>query len=478
MKKQTIFRRILLPAMIALLLLPPLSCLIFRRTAENYAYAEAIQELELLQQDIFPILQNSFSDTGSQILELRSKAARPSDPVKDFLLQISSLMRKTNGTAKLMILESRMKVIYPRDEQEREDILPLASDFITYIQENEGAFAGNTTELKSVDGQSYLINVYEVPIESAQIKYVIAYRAVSGLGLWVRDASLLVLIISSVFVLLIFVILWLAACSITRPLHQLCQKADQIGHGSFSGIEPSFRLKELEDLRLAMNRMSGQLEHADRVQRDFFQNVSHELRNPLMSISGYAQGIEQERFSSPKDAARTILAESGRLAALVNSLLTLSRMENESGDFALSLIPVIDAIEECLDRVNGLALKAGITVSLTSFDEALCVYGNEELICKVLENLLTNAIRYAKTAVTISVKPEKELLCISVADDGEGISDKDFPHIFERCYKGNGGNFGIGLAIARSAAQKMGGTLHAANLETGGAVFTLCLKSE
>ncbi|WP_125142345.1 sensor histidine kinase [Clostridium transplantifaecale] len=500
MKKQTIFCHILLPTMIVLLLLPPLSCLIFRHAAEKYAYAEAVHDLELLQQNILPLMQNSFSnDSDTDDVKTphvtRPGSVRPgtrspdisrpktdgtianlSESVRNFLFQINSLMRTPNGNAKLIIFESRMHVIYPRDEQEREALTPLALDFIKYIQGAENTVAANVTELESSDGQSYLINIYEAPMEFTQVKYVVAYSAVSEIGSWVRDASILVLIISSVFVLLIFVVLWLAIRSITHPLHKLCREADQIGSGSFSEIESSFQLKELEDLRLAMNQMSGQLRHSDEVQRDFFQNVSHELRNPLMSISGYAQGIEQERFSSPKDAAHTILTESGRLTRLVNSLLTLSRMESGPNSTTLNSVLIIDTIEECLDRMNGLALKHGIAVSLISFDETLRVCGDEELICKVLENLLTNAIRYAKTTVTVSVTSEQKLLCISVADDGEGISETDLPHIFERCYKGKGGNFGIGLAIARSAAQKMGGSLSAANTASGGAVFTLCLK--
>ena len=96
---------------------------------------------------------------------------------------------------------------------------------------------------------------------------------------------------------------------------------------------------------------------------------------------------------------------------------------------------------------------------------------------KVLENLLTNAIRYAKKTVTMLVTAKKGLISITVSDDGEGISEKDLPHLFDRCYKGKGGNFGIGLTIARSAAQNMGGELRAANLPAGGAVFTLVLNA-
>lgn len=487
MKKQSIFCRILLPTIVFLLLLPPLSCLIFQHAAEKYAYVEAVRDLEVLQQNILPLMEASFENSSDTIENQNRKASRikdtsadfsPSDPVGNFLFQISSFMRKTTGNAKLMIFESRMRLIYPRDELEREMITPLAFDFKKYILENEASLADSSTELRGSDGQSYLLNIYKVPVESAQVKYVIAYSAVSDIGTWIRDASILVLIISSAFVLILFVILWLTIRSITHPLHRLCREAEQIGDGNFSEIEPTFQLKELENLRISMNQMSAQLRHSDEVQRDFFQNVSHELRNPLMSISGYAQGIEQERFDSPKEAAHTILTESGRLTRLVNSLLTLSRIESDSNPPALNSVLIIDVIEECLDHINGLAFKKGVSVFLNPFDETLCAYGNEELICKVLENLLTNAIRYAKANVTISVVNETELLCISVSDDGDGISEKDLPHLFERCYKGKDGNFGIGLAIARSAAQKMGGTLNAANAIPCGAVFTLHLKSD
>ncbi len=481
MKRQSILCRILLPTIAALLLLPPLSCIIFRHTAENYAYQEAAQNLELLQEQIIPIMNQTLdpkavSYSPVQNPERSGAIANLSEPVGNFLFQISSFMHKTDKTARLMIFASRMNLIYPRDEQERKALTPLALDFTQYIQEHRELCNGETTSLVGSDGQSYLVNIYEAPIQSAQVKYIIAYSAVSDIGAWIMDASILVLIISLVFAFLILVILWFVIQSITHPLHQLCRKAEQIGRGNFSEITPDFTLNELEDLRLAMNRMAQELRHSEDVQRAFFQNVSHELRNPLMSISGYAQGLEQGRFSSPEDAAHTILAESGRLTRLVNSLLTLSRMEGDTAPSSLHSVPIIDTIEDCLDRVNGIAMKKGTAISLLPFDESLCVYGEEELICKILENFLTNAIRYSHLAVTISVAVDKEQLILSVADDGDGISQKDLPHLFERCYKGNGGNFGIGLAIARSAAQKMGGVLSAANSESGGAVFTLQLK--
>lgn len=197
-----------------------------------------------------------------------------------------------------------------------------------------------------------------------------------------------------------------------------------------------------------------------------------------MSISGYAKGIEHGIFKEPETAAHTILEESGRLTELVTSLLTLSRIESRDNgtDISLQPVPLDEVLEDCLDRVSGLAVKKGIQVQIASYEEEEAVLGDGELICKVLENFLTNALRYAISEVTIRIRPEKKLTAISVEDDGNGIASKDLPHLFERCYKGNGGNFGIGLAIATSAAERMKGSVKGENRPEGGAVFTLTLQ--
>lgn len=463
MRTQKIFSRLLVPTMVALLLLPPLSCLIFQQAAKRYAYNEATQELKTLQERIVPIMEHSFSGGGED------------DAIKSFLGKAGPLASQMGGNARLLILAGQMQVIYPRDEQLRAAVTPLAEEFTKYIQ-NGSAHENDTVTFMASDGETYLVNIYETPVQSQRLRYVITYCPASRIGGWVTEAAVLVLAIASVFVVLVFAVLWTATHSITQPLHRLCREAERIGGGSFTEIEPAFSLKELEDLRLAMNRMSDQLMRSDQSQKNFFQNVSHELRNPLMSISGYAQGIEQGVFQSPKDAAHTILVESLRLTEVVNSLLTLSRLESDQQDIVLGSLRVTEAVEDCLDRLNGLAMQRGISLVLVPFDKSVTVYGEEELLGKVLENLLTNAIRYAKTTVTISVHEKEKQVDISVLDDGAGIDEKDLPHLFERCYKGRDGNFGIGLAIAHSASEKMEGHLKATNQHIGGAAFILSLK--
>ena len=469
MKQQTLLSRLLLPVLVVLILLPPLSCLIFQQAAARYAYSEAAGDLEDLQQNILPLMENSFAE----------QADTPEDATEQmgsFLRQAGPMAHRMGGRASLMILGPDFRMVYPRDVGERDNAAPLAEEWSQAIQ--SGDLTPGTDELEWTDtsGEIWLVRVYEIPTSSIRLRYLVTYCSISTISAWVRQTSMLVLVISAMFVLLAIGVLWATARSVSRPLNRLCREADKIGTGDFSEIAPAFSLRELEQLRSSMNEMSLRLQKSDQVQKDFFQNVSHELRNPLMSISGYAQGIQQGVFSDPKEAAGTILEESVRLTELVNSLLTLSRME--SGQHAPNPVPVSlgDAIGDCLDRFHGLALQKGISLTSVPADCALTVLADENLLGKVLDNLLSNAIRYAKTTVTLETMTVGRQVSISVLDDGSGIEDNDLPHLFERCYKGRGGNFGLGLSIAQTAAQALGGTLTAANRPEGGAVFTLTLS--
>ena len=468
MKQQTLLSRLLLPVLVVLILLPPLSCLIFQQAAARCAYGEAAGDLADLQQNILPLMENSFAGQTATPEEA-------SEQVGNFLRQAGPLAHRMGGRASLMILGPDFRMVYPRDEGEREDTAPLAEAWAQAIQAGELSSGAEVAEWTGASGETWLVRIYEVPTQSVRLRYLVTYCSVSTISAWVNQTSLLVLVISGLFVLVAIGVLWVTARSVSRPLNRLCREAEKIGTGDFSEIAPAFSLRELEQLRASMNGMVRQLQRSDQVQKVFFQNVSHELRNPLMSISGYAQGIEQGVFPAPKEAAHTILEESVRLTALVNSLLTLSRME--SGQNVPALAPVLlgEAIGDCLDRFHGLALQKGVTLAAPAVDGTLAVLGDEELLGKVLDNLVSNAVRYAKTAVTVAVAAEGGRVQISVLDDGAGIGEKDLPHLFERCYKGPGGNFGLGLSIAQTAARAMGGTLAAANRPEGGAAFTLTL---
>lgn len=467
MKEQRLFTRILFPA-VFILLLPVLSCLVFRFAAERYACERAAGQLADLQKNIIPLMDSAFQKQGN---------TSPQEQVRDFLRQAGAAARRMGGDGELLILASEYQVIYPREEEEREAGASVAAACIEHIRTSEEGLGRKAVRLTTADKESFLANFYRVPSRSRQIEYLITYCSVSAITGWVDGAARLVLVISSVFSLGALSALWFAARSISRPLSRLCREAERIGKGSFDPIQPAFSIRELEGLRRSMNRMSDQLRRSDEAQRSFFQNVSHDLRTPLMSISGYAQGIETGVFGDPVPAARTILEESSRLTGLVSGLLTLSRLESAPEPPALAPVAIVDSLEDRMERMEGFAMEKGIALSLDAPGKSPLVLGEEELLDKVLDNLLSNAIRYAKSQVTAEVRTQGDHILVSVLDDGPGIAPEDLPHLFERCYKGKGGNFGIGLSIAQAAARAIGGELKAENRSSGGAAFTLILKN-
>lgn len=470
-KRKNILWHILIPVVLILVLIPPVCSLVFWHFADRFAHYAAASELGKIQEPMTELISETFSTEPSEIgMEARR------EQIRGFLIQAQMILEKSGSNADLIVYESQGKAVYPKEEK-REQIKSLieACQKIRDTKLSDSTLSG--IFVKS-DHETYLTDFYEIPGHLPQISCVAVTCSISRLTAWLKPAVCWIFLLSSLLVGLCLFLIWHMVKSITVPLEQLCLWARQIGQGHFVEMNVSYDLHELEDLRMEMNHMAGQLKRSQEIQKDFFQNVSHELRNPLMSISGYAQGIEHGIFKEPETAAHTILEESGRLTELVSSLLTLSRIENRNSGqgTALIAIPIDEVLEDCLDRVSGLAVKSGISIQVDTYDETETVLGDGEMICKVLENFLTNALRYARSQVTVSVRPAGKQISICVADDGDGIAAKDLPHLFERCYKGKGGNFGIGLAIASSAAESMQGTVKGENRPEGGAMFTLTLN--
>ena len=201
MKRQTLLSRLLLPVLVVLLLLPPLSCLIFQRAAARYAYGEAAGDLKDLQQNILPLMENSFAGQADT-----PEAA--SEQVGDFLRQAGPLVHRMGGRASLMILGPDFRMVYPRDEGEREDAAPLAEAWAQAIKAGELSPGTEAVEWADASGETWLVRIYEVPTQSVRLWYLVTYCSVSTISAWVDRTSLLVLVISGLFVLVAISVLW------------------------------------------------------------------------------------------------------------------------------------------------------------------------------------------------------------------------------------------------------------------------------
>lgn len=222
--------------------------------------------------------------------------------------------------------------------------------------------------------------------------------------------------------------------------------------------------------------LGRKIEKEQAQQTTFFQNASHELKTPLMSIQGYAEGIQTGVIDSGK-AVKVILSESERMAELVEEILCISKLESSQSKIKKEPFDIKELLYDCLRSVEAVLNKNAITPTV-DFDESIIIInGDEGQLRKAFLNLLSNAIRYAEKEIKIQCREQRSHICISVTDDGKGISDDTLKHIFERFYIGPNGNTGIGLALTKEIILHHNGQIKAHNTPYG-ACFSVTLPKK
>lgn len=207
--------------------------------------------------------------------------------------------------------------------------------------------------------------------------------------------------------------------------------------------------------------MGKKIETDQNRQKQFFENASHELKTPLMSIQGYAEGLQAGVISEPEKATKVILNETDKMTGLVNDILSISRLE--SGAYKLKKEPVFmqEFLSECLTSMEAAIYEKHIRVS---FDVApSAIEADRTQLEKAVRNILSNAIRYAKSEIRILFDGKK----LVIWDDGTPISAESLKHLFERFYTGQNGNTGIGMSLTKEIVEQHGWKIKAENTQAG-----------
>lgn len=287
------------------------------------------------------------------------------------------------------------------------------------------------------------------------------------------------LIASGVAALLAAAVAALLARRVTQPLRRLGGAAGELAAGRRPEPVPAEGIAELDELAEAFNGMSQQLALAHDAERAVLLSVSHDLRTPLTSIRGYAEGIEDGTIE-PAEAAAVVGREAKRLERLVGDLLALARLRQGVLEVGSEPVDLAAVAREAAERLRPRAAEGGVEVRVEGGPAPAVADHGRAL--QVVSNLLENAIRVSPPgeAVTIAVGPGE----LSVADRGGGIPETEIPRAFERFHlraRAGGGSSegaGLGLAIVRELTEAMGGEANVANRPEGGARFTIRLPSE
>ncbi len=284
------------------------------------------------------------------------------------------------------------------------------------------------------------------------------------------------LIASGVAALVAAAVAALLARRLTTPLRRLSLAAGEVAAGGSPEPVPPAGTEELDELAEAFNGMSAQLATARDAERAILLSVSHDLRTPLTSIRGYAEGIEDGTIE-PAQAAEVVGREAARLERLVGDLLALARLQQGVLEVEREPIDLAAVAREAEERMRPRAREAEVGVSVEG--ESGPATADHGRALQVVSNLLENAIRVSPAGgtVTVSAAPGR----IEVADEGPGLPDAEIPRAFERFHlresagHGSADGAGLGLAIVRELTEAMGGGVEVENLPARGARFTVRL---
>jgi hypothetical protein len=197
-------------------------------------------------------------------------------------------------------------------------------------------------------------------------------------------------------------------------------------------------------------RIGVSAERGQERQKKFFENASHELKTPLMSIQGYADGIYTGVIPDQKHAASVIMSETDKMAALVDEILCLSRIESGESKLRLENVSVRDVVNNCLVSLESVILRKKLQVDTHLSD--VTIQADPARFETAVINLLANAVKYAGSRIAISCDDKS----LSVWNDGGRLSRNDAAHLFDRFYTGKNGSTGIGLALTKEIIERHG----------------------
>jgi two-component system sensor histidine kinase CssS len=260
--------------------------------------------------------------------------------------------------------------------------------------------------------------------------------------------------------------LWLARY-LSRPLVTLEKHVKQISKQDWHDPVTVDRTDEIGHLGHSIEDMRQKLVHKDETERALMQNISHDLKTPVMVIRGYTQAIKDGIFPQG-DLASTvevIEAEAEKLEKKIKNLLYLTKLDylakqkqvRETFQLRETITSVVERIKWSRMDINWV----------TSLDDAV-IEGDQEQWSKLIENILENQIRHAKQTIEIRVHTrDTNEVVLTISNDGPHIEEKMLNSLFEPFNKGKKGEFGIGLSIVKRILDLHHATIHIENKETG-----------
>lgn len=285
------------------------------------------------------------------------------------------------------------------------------------------------------------------------------------------------------FMVLGFFASLMVAGSITRPLQALSRAAQNIRQGKLGQHVEVSSHDEIGQLTDAFNQMAAHLAQNEKMRREFLANTAHELRTPLAILNGNLENMISGAAEPKMERLLSMQEEVMRLTRLVGSLRDLSLAELHQLPLNLVMTDINQLVVRAVDLFQPLAEEKDLQFRCQLADPLLQTAADRDRMNQVLQNLISNAVRYSPKGgvITLSTCQKGKEILIEVRDTGAGIAPEDLLHVFDYFYRGDrsrsrqSGGTGIGLSLVKYYSEAHGGRVEVRNGKSCGAVFSVYL---
>lgn len=419
------------------------SSLFFHVLSRKYIVKEAVEQLRLEGE----VIANILKQENLEKVNLRTKIKTQTQ------LRIAGRFLDSE----LVVLNKDRKPIYYDVEKLNK------RQIVSIMMSKKGVGEGYVSKIVPIKGDNRSTKGY--------IFMMIKLENIRVLNKLNRQAQVLSIIFASI---LAFILAIFFEKSITKPIKKLKHKMQSFKIKDIDNYEDIKTGDEIEELDKSFKIMANKIKYTDEQKKQFFQNTSHELKTPLMSIQGYAEAIKDGVVEGEEleESLDIIIQESQRLKKTVDELIYLTKLDDIEEIFKFEKTNLQTIIDKSIKATKSLANEKNITIEvINSLNIELDI--DEEKMVRALINIIGNGIRYANSKITIEGSIDNNKVAILIKDDGTGFNHGEENKIFDRFYKGNNGNTGLGLAITKAIINGHNGNINAYNNVPKGAVFKI-----
>jgi signal transduction histidine kinase len=335
--------------------------------------------------------------------------------------------------------------------------------------------------LFSTEAQNAIIISVPVLIED-EAGRLLAYYQISPFYLKMIIRSYLFPFISGLVAA--FLLALLLSRKLTRSIADIASAAKRFSAGDYTSRTCYTDKDEIGTLGKTFNAMADAILHIQQTRRNFFSNISHELKTPLSCIKATTEALIDGIAVNAQERTHyleRILAETDRMSRLVHEITDTEQLESGKMFIKQERLDVATLLLNQADKIELLLKIKNLSLLLRLETDKRYILGDTDRFEQVLDNLLSNAIRHALSGsrIDLLLTEENKWLQVCVSDQGEGIANEDLPLIWERFYRVDKsrnralGGSGLGLSISRGLMEAMGGTITVESEKGKGTMFKI-----